>query len=105
MFQNLISQRGEKASTLLDRSSRPLAPLKRRARLFEAQAASKCTLALISCEHVIRLLAGLPVDALISILAALNTFWSENLRFFTILLNLPHWDRLTMVLSDLAKRA
>ena len=77
----------------------------RHARLFEAQAASKCTLALFSCEHATRLLAGLPVDALISILAALNTFWSENLRFFTILLNLPHWDRLTMVLSDLAMRA
>ncbi len=76
----------------------------RHARLFEAQAASKCTLALFSCEHVTRLLAGLPPDALISILMALNTFWSENLRFFTILLNLPFWDRLTMVLSDLAKR-
>ena len=51
----------------------------RHARLFEAQAASKCTLALFSCEHVARLLAGLPADALISILAALNTFSSENL--------------------------
>jgi len=77
----------------------------RHARLFEAQAASKCTLALFSCEHVARLLAGLPVDTLISILTALNTFWSENLRFFTILLNLSYWDRLTMVLSDLAMRA
>jgi CRP/FNR family cyclic AMP-dependent transcriptional regulator len=77
----------------------------RHARLFEAQAASKCTLALFSCEHVARLLAGLPADALISILAALNTFWSENLRFFTILLSLPYWDRLTMMLSDLAMRA
>jgi len=77
----------------------------RHARLFEAQAASKCTLALFSCEHVARLLAGLPADALVSILAALNTFWSENLRFFAVLLNLPYCDRLTMVLSDLAKRA
>jgi len=77
----------------------------RRARLFEAQAASKCTLALLSYEHVTRLLAGLPADALVSILAALNTFWSENFRFFTILLNIPFWDRITMVLSDLAERA
>ena len=77
----------------------------RHARLFEAQAASKCTVALFSYEHVTRLLTGLPVDALISILAALNTFWSGNLRFFTVLLNLPCWDRLTIVLSDLAKRA
>lgn len=77
----------------------------RNARLFEAQVASKCTLALFSRDQVARLLAGLRPDDLISILAALNTFWSENLRFFTTLLNLPFWDRLTIVLSDLAKRA
>jgi CRP/FNR family cyclic AMP-dependent transcriptional regulator len=77
----------------------------RNARLFEVQVASKCTLALFSRDHVARLLADLPPDSLIAILAALNTFWSENLRFFTILLNLSFWDRLTIVLSDLAKRA
>src|SRR6266481_3600394 len=77
----------------------------RNARLFEVQVASKCTLALFSRDHVARLLADLPTENLISILGALNTFWSENLRFFTTLLNLPFWDRLTIVLSDLAKRA
>jgi CRP/FNR family cyclic AMP-dependent transcriptional regulator len=77
----------------------------RTARMFEAQVASKCTLALFSRDHVTRLLAGLPTDGLITILAALNTFWSENLCFFTTLLNLPFWDRLTIVMSDLAKRA
>src|ERR1700691_2974793 len=77
----------------------------RNARLFEVQVASKCTLALFSRDHVARLLADLSADSLISILGALNTFWSENLRFFTTLLNLPFWDRLTIVLSDLAKRA
>jgi len=77
----------------------------RHARLFEVQVASKCTLALFSRDHVARLLAALPPDALISIIASLNTFWSENLRFFTTLLNLSFWDRLTIVMSDLAKRA
>jgi CRP/FNR family transcriptional regulator, cyclic AMP receptor protein len=77
----------------------------RNARMFEVQVASKCTLALFSRDHVARLLAGLPTHSLIAILAALNTFWSENLRFFTTLLNLPFWDRLTIVLSDLGKRA
>ena len=77
----------------------------RHARMFEAQVASKCTLALFSRDHVTRLLAGLPANALISILAYLNTFWSENLRRFTILLGLPLWDRLTIVMSDLGKRA
>ena len=77
----------------------------RNARLFEVQAATKCTLALLNRDHVVRLLAELPPGTLISILASLNTFWSENLRFFTTLLGLPFWDRLTIVLSDLAKRA
>ncbi len=76
----------------------------RTARLFEAQVASKCTLALFSRDHLARLLARLPIDGLISILTALNTFWSENLWFFATLLNLPLLDRLTIVLSDLAKR-
>lgn len=73
----------------------------RNARLFEVQVATKCTLALFSRDHIIRL----PAENLISIFAALNTFWSENLRFFITLLNLPFWDRLTIVLSDLANRA
>ena len=77
----------------------------RHARMFEAQIASKCMLALFSRDHIVRLMASLPPDALISAIAALNTFWSENLRFFTTLLNLPFWNRLTIVMSDLAKRA
>src|ERR1700720_819033 len=77
----------------------------RNARLFEVQGATKCPLALFNRDHVARLLAALPTENLIAILAALNPFWSENLRFFTTLLNLPFWDRLTIVLSDLAKRA
>jgi CRP/FNR family transcriptional regulator, cyclic AMP receptor protein len=76
-----------------------------RARMFEAQVASKCTLALFSRDHVARLLAALPPDNLISILSAMNTFWSENLRFFATLLSLPAWQRLTIVMSDLANRA
>ena len=77
----------------------------RRARLFEAQVARKCTLALFSRDHVERLLAALPTDDLLTIFSALNTFWSENLRFFTTLLSLPLSDRLTIVMSDLARRA
>jgi len=77
----------------------------RRARLFEAQSSSKCAVALISREHVARLLAGLESNALIEILQALNTFWSQNLRWFAILLNLPFAQRLEAVLSELALRA
>src|ERR1700689_2221291 len=77
----------------------------RHARMFEAQVASKCTLALFSRDHIARLLAGLPPEAMVTVIASLNTFWSETLRRFAPLLNLPFWDRLTIVMSDLAKRA
>src|SRR5271169_5489900 len=49
------------------------------ARMFEAQVASKCTLALVSRDHLARSLARLPINRLIAILTALNTFWSKNL--------------------------
>lgn len=77
----------------------------RHARMFEAQVASKCTVALFSRDHVARLLSGLPSDALTAIVQSLNTFWSETLRRFAMLLNLPFWDRLKLVLSELATRA
>ena len=77
----------------------------RRARLFEAQVASRCTLALFSRDHLEQMLVDQPKDVLISIVMTLNTFWSDNVRFFATLLSLPFWDRLTMVLSDLATRA
>ena len=75
------------------------------ARLFEAQVASKCTLALFRRDHVARLLRDLPAEVLISILVSMNIFWSESLRYFATLLNLPSWDRLVVVMSDLATRA
>ena len=77
----------------------------RHARVFEAQALTKCTLALFSRDHLVRLLATLPPAALVSIVSSLNTFWSESLRRFTILLKLPLWDRLTLAMTELARRA
>ncbi|MHB8392713.1 MAG: Crp/Fnr family transcriptional regulator [Acidobacteriaceae bacterium] len=76
----------------------------RHAQLFEAQSASKCTVALINRDQVGRMLRGLGTDALVEILQALNTFWSQNLRWFATLLNLPFWQRLEVVFNDLARR-
>src|ERR1700722_8736396 len=64
----------------------------RHARMFEAQGDTKFPRALFRRDHITRLLSGLPSDALVSIVASLNTFWSENLRRFATLLNLPFWD-------------
>jgi CRP/FNR family cyclic AMP-dependent transcriptional regulator len=76
----------------------------RHAQIFEAQSASKCSVALINRDQVAHLLRGLGPDALVEILQALNTFWSQNLRWFATLLNLPFWQRLELVLNDLAQR-
>ena len=77
----------------------------RRARLFEAQSASKCEVGFISREHLARLLKRLDASALVEILQALNTFWSQNLSWTVKLLNLSFAERLKAVLSDLAQRA
>jgi CRP/FNR family transcriptional regulator, cyclic AMP receptor protein len=76
----------------------------RRAQIFEAQSASKCAVAFINRDQVARMLRALGPDALVEILQQLNTFWSQHLRWFATLLNLPFWQRLEVVLSDLAQR-
>ncbi|MGB6554596.1 MAG: Crp/Fnr family transcriptional regulator [Candidatus Binataceae bacterium] len=76
----------------------------RHAQLFEAQSSSKCSVALINRDHVARLLRGFETDALVELLQTLNTFWSQNLRWFATLLNLPFGQRLEVVLNDLALR-
>jgi CRP/FNR family cyclic AMP-dependent transcriptional regulator len=77
----------------------------RHARLFEGQSLGKSTVALISREEVARLLRGMSPHALVAMLQALNTFWSLNLRWFATLLGLPFWQRLELVLNDLARNA
>ena len=77
----------------------------RRAKLFEAQSSSKCTLALISRDHLARLLPSLTPDGLFELLQALNTFWSKDLRWFATLLGLSFTERLEAVFNDLAQRA
>jgi CRP/FNR family transcriptional regulator, cyclic AMP receptor protein len=77
----------------------------RRARMFEAQVATKCTVSLFSRDQIARMLSKLPNEHLVAMLTSLNTFWSENLRYFASLLNLPLLDRLKLVLGDLGKRA
>src|SRR5580698_5264525 len=77
----------------------------RRARLFESQAFSKCSVALISRDHVGRLLHQLDADSLMRVIECLNSFWSLNVRWFATLIGLPFSNRLELVMSDLALRA
>jgi len=76
-----------------------------RSRLFESQAFSKASLALMSRDHVTRLLLRLSADSLVRIIDSLNSFWSLNSRWLATLIGLPFCNRLELVMSDLALRA
>jgi CRP-like cAMP-binding protein len=75
-----------------------------RERLFEAQALSKCNVALVTRDHVGRLLRKLDTETLVEMMESLNTFWSLNIRWFATLIGVPFWERLEIVLSDLGSR-
>jgi len=75
-----------------------------RARLFEAQALTKCEVGLITRDHVGRLLRDQSANFLVEMIESLNTFWSQRTRWFATLVGLPFWERLAMVLDDLASR-
>jgi CRP/FNR family cyclic AMP-dependent transcriptional regulator len=77
----------------------------RRARLFESEAFSKCSVAFISRDLIARHLRQLDSDSLVHILECLNSFWALTMRWFATLLGLPFRNRLELVLSDLALRA
>jgi CRP-like cAMP-binding protein len=75
------------------------------ARLFEAQASSKCNVALFSRDRIIRSLEKLPPKNLVHLIERMNTYWSQELQWFATLLSLPFSERLELVMSDLALRA
>src|SRR5262249_30074152 len=74
-------------------------------RLFEAQAPSKGNVALFSRDRIIRSLEKLPAKNLVHLIEMMNTYWSQELRWFAALLSLPFSERLELVMSDLALRA
>jgi CRP-like cAMP-binding protein len=76
-----------------------------RARMFEAVCSSKCTLALISRDHVARMLKTLGPDSLLGFLESLNRFWSLRVKWYATLLSLPFSTRLETVFADLGARA
>jgi CRP/FNR family transcriptional regulator, cyclic AMP receptor protein len=81
-----------------------LDPDGRRLQSFEAQALSKCTVALLTREHVARMLEKLDQATLIRLLEQLNTAWSSVACRFATFLGLSFRRRLELTLKDLAAR-
>jgi CRP/FNR family transcriptional regulator len=76
----------------------------RRAQVFEARARGKCEVALITREHVGKLLQTLAPAQLIGLLECVNTMWSAAANGWATFIGLNYRERLGLVLRDLASR-
>jgi CRP-like cAMP-binding protein len=77
---------------------------KRRAQMFEAYARTKCEVALLTREHIFKLLEALEPKQLIRLLEYLNTMWSSVANSWATFIGLDYRNRLELVLTDLADR-
>jgi len=76
----------------------------RRAKIFEVQALTSCSITLFTRDHVARLLRSAGTDRLIELFQSLNTFWSVTLHWWVTMVGLSFQQRLEVVLADLAAR-
>ncbi len=76
----------------------------RRSQLFEAQARTKCEVALVTREHIFKLLQNLPPTQLLRVLEGVNTMWSATAHGWATFIGLDYRERLEAVLCDLAAR-
>lgn len=72
--------------------------------LFEAHAASKCEVAVVSRECAMRVLQRLEKPDMLRFLDSMNVMWSESLFWYVKLLGLSFRSRLELVLGDLSVR-
>ncbi len=76
----------------------------RRAQMFEAHARVKCEIALLTRDHIRKLLATLEPAQLIHVIEYLNTTWSSVANSWATFIGLDYRQRLEIVLKDLAAR-
>lgn len=76
----------------------------RRAQVFEVEALTKCSVALCTREHVIKLLQSLDHAALLQMIERLNTAWSSMAQWFGTFLGMSFQERLEVVLKELGAK-
>lgn len=76
----------------------------RRAQVFEVEALTKCSVALFTREHVIKLLQSLEHSALLQMIERLNTAWSSMAQWFVTFLGMSFRERLEVVLRELGAK-
>ncbi len=72
-------------------------------RMFEAYSLGKCTVALVTREHLVSVLQRVERDALIQIMTRLNGYWSVITKRLLTMLLLSFRERLEFVLQELAR--
>lgn len=75
-----------------------------RAQLFEAQALTKCSVGLLTREHLMQLLAKLDHQAAVHALEQLNTAWSVIFERYVSFIGSSFRTRLELVLKSLGTR-
>jgi len=73
-------------------------------RLFEAHSWTRCTLAMITRQHVVKLAKSLEPEVLVDLLQRMNTAWSSWLGAFASFLGLSFRDRLELILRELGAK-
>lgn len=75
-----------------------------RRHLFEAQALTKCSVGLLSREHLVQLLDKLDLRTAIDLIERINTAWSSMFVHYVTFIGSPFRLRLKMVLNGLGAR-
>ncbi|HVN64331.1 MAG TPA: Crp/Fnr family transcriptional regulator [Candidatus Binataceae bacterium] len=73
-------------------------------RRFEAQAVTKCVLAIVTREHVRRTIKSLGPDALADLAERMNSAWAGWVQYYAMFLGLGFRDRLELVLAELGSK-
>lgn len=73
-------------------------------RLFEAHSWTRCTLAMVTRQHVVKLAKSLDSTVLVELLQQMNTAWSSWLGAFASFLGLSFRDRLELVMRELGTK-
>jgi CRP/FNR family transcriptional regulator, cyclic AMP receptor protein len=76
----------------------------RRGQVFEAHALTKCTLGLVSRDHLIKLVRALDSTSIIHLLENVNTMWSQMFEWYATFMGLSFRERLQRVLENLKGR-
>jgi CRP/FNR family transcriptional regulator len=81
-----------------------LDPQSERAQIFEAQALTSCRVALLTRNHLTKILKQLEPDVLLRVFELMNSYWSTVSHRYAVFLSMSLRERLQIVLNELGAR-